>query len=113
MQKAKGYSLAWLHHKGRNKHHYEYWVDNMDNGGMGLNIPIKYKKEMICDYMGAGKAYYGKSFTIEKEYKWWQDKKSKPLVIHKETLSFIDDFFENLLKEGEKEAFKFLKNKER
>ena len=23
----KGYSSAWLHHKGRNKHHMEYWID--------------------------------------------------------------------------------------
>lgn len=22
-----GYSAAWLHHKGRNKHHFEYWTD--------------------------------------------------------------------------------------
>ena len=22
-----GYSTAWLHHKGRNRHHFEYWVD--------------------------------------------------------------------------------------
>ena len=26
-RKAKGYSSAWLHHKGRNKHHLEYWID--------------------------------------------------------------------------------------
>lgn len=25
-----GYSAAWLHHKGRNKHHYEYWTDFAD-----------------------------------------------------------------------------------
>ena len=23
----KGYSVAWMHHKGRNKHHFEYWTD--------------------------------------------------------------------------------------
>ena len=22
-----GYSRAWMHHKGRNRHHYEYWTD--------------------------------------------------------------------------------------
>lgn len=22
-----GISKSWLHHKGRNKHHFEYWVD--------------------------------------------------------------------------------------
>ncbi|MCD7883777.1 MAG: DUF5662 family protein [Lachnospiraceae bacterium] len=23
----KGYSEAWMHHKGRNRHHFEYWLD--------------------------------------------------------------------------------------
>ena len=26
-KKTKGYSSVWLHHKGRNRHHYEYWID--------------------------------------------------------------------------------------
>lgn len=109
-KKANGYSNAWLHHKGRNKHHYEYWQDNFDKGGEALDMPLKYKKEMICDYMGAGRAYYGKAFTMEKEYEWWQNKKSKPLAMHKEVLEFTDRFFECLLKEGEKETFKKLKD---
>lgn len=73
-------------------------------------MPLKYKKEMICDYIGAGRAYYGKAFTMEKEYEWWQNKKSKPLAMHKEVLEFTDRFFECLLKEGEKETFKKLKD---
>lgn len=109
-KKVNGYSNAWLHHKGRNKHHYEYWQDNFDNGGEALDMPLKYKKEMICDYMGAGRAYYGKAFTMQKEFGWWQDKKSKPLAMHKDVLRFTDKFFECLLKEGEKNAFKKLKN---
>ena len=35
----RGYSSAWLHHKGRNKHHLEYWIDYASNktglGGTG------------------------------------------------------------------------------
>lgn len=26
-RKQNGVSLAWLHHKGRNRHHFEYWID--------------------------------------------------------------------------------------
>lgn len=96
-KKANGYSNAWLHHKGRNKHHYEYWADNMDNGGEPLQMPYKYAAELICDYMGAGRAYYGKEFTMEKEYEWWQIKKNKPLFMHAQTKFFIDLVFESLL----------------
>ena len=63
----KGYSMAWLHHKGRNPHHYEYWQDNFDKGGEPLQMPFKYVLEMLCDYLGAGRAYMGKQFTYEKE----------------------------------------------
>lgn len=54
---VKGYSYAWLHHRGRNPHHWEYWIDNLSSGGEALKIPITYVKEMICDWIGAGKAY--------------------------------------------------------
>ena len=54
-----GYSLAWLHHKGYNKHHWEYWTDFNDKDGSVIvnKIPTKYVIEMICDWIGAGKAY--------------------------------------------------------
>ena len=50
----KGYSYAWLHHRGRNPHHWEYWIDNLSSGGEALKMPSKYVKEMICDWIGAG-----------------------------------------------------------
>lgn len=53
-----GYSLAWLHHKAHNLHHWEYWTDFDDNGEVIANkIPWKYVIEMICDWIGAGKVY--------------------------------------------------------
>ena len=41
-----GISYAWLHHRGRNKHHYEYWIDKLDQGGVPQPIPFKYVIEM-------------------------------------------------------------------
>ena len=33
-KRVNGYSKAWLHHKGRNKHHWQYWYDvTAKNGG--------------------------------------------------------------------------------
>ena len=43
----QGYSLAWLHHKGRNKHHYQYWMDDFDKGERNILMPKKYFKELI------------------------------------------------------------------
>ena len=60
-REATGYSKAWLHHKGRNKHHYEYWIDYSINptGGklVGMKMPKKYVAEMVIDRISASKNY--------------------------------------------------------
>lgn len=103
-KKENGWSAVWMHHKGRNKHHYEYWQDNFDNGGNPIEMPMKYKKEMLCDYLGAGRAYYGKSFNFEKELKWWKSKKSKPIAMHPNDIAFIDKYI-NLFYEYENREY--------
>lgn len=60
-RKQNGYSKAWLHHKGRNKHHFEYWYDSQNAEQM--NIPYKYAVEHICDEIAASKCYNGKSYN--------------------------------------------------
>lgn len=85
-----GWSRAWMHHKGRNKHHYEYWQDNFDNGGQPLLMPFKYNLEMLCDYLGAGRAYNGKKFTYAGECNWWLMKQQKPLAMHPVNKMFIE-----------------------
>jgi len=99
----KGYSLAWQHHKGRNPHHYEYWTDNYDAGTTCIEMPYNYLIEMVCDYIGAGRAYLGKKFTFQGEYEWWLN---KLLVakIHQNTASYVTCLFKILAKiefEGE------------
>lgn len=69
-KKDKGYSLAWQHHKGHNSHHYEYWIDRLDTGGEPIKMPKDDLKELICDWIGAGKTYMGSDFTFEKELKY-------------------------------------------
>ena len=81
-KKDKGWSKAWMHHKGRNRHHYEYWIDNFDNGGEALIMPFDDALELLCDYLAAGRAYMGKGFSYTAEYQWWRGKQSKPLKMH-------------------------------
>lgn len=69
-KKDKGFSLAWQHHKGHNSHHYEYWIDRLDTGGEPIKMPKDDLKELICDWIGAGKTYMGSDFTFEKELKY-------------------------------------------
>lgn len=101
-KKENGYSKAWLHHKGRNPHHYEYWQDNFDKGGEALPVPYEYTAEMLCDYLGAAKAYMGKSFSYTAELNWWKKNKlSKPIAMHPNTKDFISQILTELTLEPE------------
>lgn len=76
-KKDNGYSKAWLHHKGRNKHHHEYWYDYAAPSKSAL-IPYKYTAEMICDTLAAGMTYQGKNWTYDYQLKYYlKDRESK------------------------------------
>lgn len=99
-KEANGVSKAWQHHKGRNSHHYEYWHDNIDKGGVTHPMPFEDALELVCDFLGAGRAYYGKDFTYEKEYKWWKNKLSQPYAMHPLTIQFVDKMLNNICYHG-------------
>lgn len=88
-REKNGYSKAWLHHKGRNKHHVEYWVDERAPEKYPI-IPYKYTIEMICDSLSAGIVYYGKNWTNNSELEYWE--KHKNIVL-------TNDRIKNLLTE--------------
>lgn len=61
---AYGYSKAWLHHKGANKHHVDYWQDIRPDGYTEpIPMPIEYFAEMLCDRVAASMIYLGDKFT--------------------------------------------------
>ena len=87
-KEENGWSAAWQHHKGRNKHHYQYWIDTPGPDGTFnfIKMPYKYALELICDYLGAAQAYLGDKFSYEAEYEWWlNENKIHPLTIHPDT----------------------------
>ena len=88
-KEINGWSKAWQHHKGRNDHHYEYWQDDFDHGGKPLIMPPECAIEMLCDYLGAGRAYSGDLFTYSGEWDWWVNKSKNPLAMHPAVKMFI------------------------
>lgn len=110
-KEENGYSMAWLHHRGRNKHHYEYWVDNFDKGGTSIKMPFKYALEMLCDYLGAGRAYSKDKFTIKGEIDWWNSKKDNAKSMHpliKEFMNYALNDINNDIKNLNKKHMKSL-----
>lgn len=74
-RKDKGYSLAKLHHKGRNKYCPEYWMDTYDGKEIIVPMPYKYIVEFLCDILGKARQYNDKdgSFSYKSLYSWWND----------------------------------------
>ena len=72
-----GYAKAWFHHKGRNPHHYEYWMDKFDDGCYTTRMPFRYAIEAICDSMAANKAYLKEKGNAESLFSWWNKVKQK------------------------------------
>ena len=95
-----GYSKAWLHHKGHNKHHWEYWTDFDDNGNIIANkIPTKYVVEMVCDWIGAGKAY-AKGQWKQSDPLDYYNKVRKGRHFHPDTEKLIIELLEDIHFEG-------------
>lgn len=109
-----GYSAAWLHHKGRNKHHFEYWTDVGKNGEpMCVEMPPKYLAEMICDRIAASKVYNGKNYMDGCPLDYYLSRRDK-VAMHPNTSEKLEYFLRQLAEKGEKVMFaelkKFVKN---
>ena len=107
----KGYSAAWLHHKGRNRHHYEYWMDySMKTKRMEpVKMPLKYVKEMFCDRVAASKIYQGKKYTDAHPLQYYTNAKSR-IIKHPETAALVEKLLVMLKEKGEKETFRYIRN---
>lgn len=111
-REAKGYSAAWLHHKGRNKHHYEYWIDYSIHaipGGMApAPMPEKYVVEMFMDRIAASKVYQKEKYTDSSPMEYYMlGKDSAP--IHEQTKALLEKLLLMLAQKGEKETFCYIR----
>ena len=98
-----GYSSAWLHHKGRNKHHYEYWVDYGLNGEktlVGVEMPLKYAAEMLADRIAAAKNYEKENYTDASSLKYYEKGKDNK-IMHEATDKLLHDWLVMLSEQGE------------
>lgn len=109
---ANGYSKAWMHHKGRNRHHFEYWTDYNPqyHKMMPVKMPLKFVAEMFCDRVAASKIYRGKEYTDEYPLTYFLNGKDAR-VIHPETSDYLEHLLRVLAEQGEEAAFKELKEK--
>lgn len=114
-RRANGVSLAWLHHKGRNRHHFEYWTDYVvqPDGRVeygGCRMPMKYIAEMFCDRIAASRTYLGDQYTDAAPYDYLVGSEGH-ILIHPETDGEIREMLRVLRDEGEDAAFAYVRRR--
>lgn len=117
-REEKGYSSAWLHHKGRNKHHYEYWIDYGTHGAVlegthgavleGMKMPVNYVVEMFLDRIAASKVYRGAAYTDRDPLDYFLGGKGQYLM-HEETEALLEKLLIMLAKQGEEKTFLYIR----
>lgn len=91
------FDFAWLLHQKRNKHHWQWWVLPKDDGSVKIfPMPYVYLMEMLCDWVGAGRAQGRKSPVSDPyaETRKWYTSNRKKIKVHDETRARIEQIIE-------------------
>ena len=109
-REQKGYSEAWMHHKGRNRHHYEYWTDMspVTRNYEAIPMPRKYLVEMVMDRRAACKVYQGDAYTDSAALVYFERSREKTLM-HPKTQQELRFLLTMLQNEGEKKTFRYIR----
>ena len=108
-----GISKSWLHHKGRNKHHFEYWVDYAPGDEHiinGVPMPRKYIAEMVMDRISASRNYLGDKYDQHQPLDYYLKGKEKLWFIHPKTKRDLEGLLRILNDHGEEVLISYIKN---
>ena len=108
----EGVSKAWLHHKGRNKHHFEYWIDYDVEGNStilaGMKMPVEYVAEMFCDRVAASRIYNKDKYKDSDPLDYYI-KGLGHYIMHPETDELLHNLLKMLADKGEEYTFAYIK----
>ena len=109
-RKAEGCSTAWLHHKGRNRHHLEYWIDygTTKTGLTGMKIPLRYICEMVCDRVAASQIYLGDRYTDASAWEYYKRSRDHYLM-HPESRAMLEKLLKMVRDDGQDRTFAYMK----
>jgi hypothetical protein len=109
-KEVKGYSLGWLHHKGRNKHHFEYWMDYVHPGEglIGTKMPKRYVIEMFIDRVSACKNYRKDDYRANSALEYYEKGKAE-YIMHPDSRFLLEYLLHMLAEKGEPFTLQFIK----
>lgn len=109
-REKKGYSSAWMHHKGRNKHHFEYWndVNPATKQYEPVPMPLNYLVEMFCDRVAASKIYLGEKYTDRAAYDYFIRGNARTKM-NRQTADLLEKLLVMLAEKGEAATFAYIR----
>lgn len=97
-----GYSPSWIHHYHTNKHHYQYWWDENEEGKIiPMKMPYNYVIESFCDMLGASKAYNPEAWQPNMLLDYWEQKCIGKRIMHERSTLLLDHLIRQLVFHGE------------
>ena len=111
-REATGVSLAWLHHKGRNLHHFEYWIDygiNCDTIIKGVPIPRRYVAEMVADRISASRVYLGDGYSDKEPYLYFTGRGDRLWFVHPQVKNDLAYLLGMLSEKGEERTIRYIR----
>lgn len=101
-----GYSPSWIHHYHANKHHFQYWWDESEDGEIiPMKMPYKYVIESFADMLGASKAYNSKYWQPKMLLDYWETKCVGKRIMHEDSVKLVDLLIRKLDELGEAAFF--------
>lgn len=112
-RRDRGYSLSWLHHKGRNKHHFEYWIDyavdeHSGPGMVGMKMPVNYVVESFVDRVAASKNYQRDRYQDDSAWNYYLRGRDH-LIIHPQTQALLEFMLFFLARRGEAKTYSYIR----
>ncbi len=106
-----GYSSAWMHHKGRNRHHFEYWSDinPVTKRYEPVEMPTRYLIEMFCDRVAASKIYRGDAYRDSDPLDYYLLGIERDRPIHPRTAKKLHFLLRMLAEKGEAKTFAYIR----
>lgn len=108
VKKQYGFAYGWLHHKGRNRHHWEYWFDVQNGKYVAIEMPYRYLIESVCDRVAACKTYEKENYTQRSALTYYETRQERYLM-HPTTSQKLYQLLKLIAEQGEEETFRQIK----
>ena len=103
-----GYSPSWIHHYHTNKHHFQYWWDEDEEGKIiPMKMPFKYVIESFCDMLGASKTYNPDDWAPDLLLCYWVEKCKGKRIMHEKSVALLDELIHKMADLDEEDFWRY------